>query len=86
MTTPTTFTVSETIIQRIIYAASEFHNDNHSNCDYEVCDHPICSAAWQLEQEAGVFDEINGFLDGLDPAVLQGVAALIREKRKRTVL
>jgi hypothetical protein len=59
LTTGEVFEVDEDTVEAIIVAASDYHWANHGNCDYEVCDDPICAAAWRLEQETGIYEVYN---------------------------
>lgn len=51
-----TFTVTEETLLALIDAIANRHNAEHRNCDYEVCDDPVCAAGWKLEQETAVFE------------------------------
>jgi hypothetical protein len=51
------FTVTESTVMAIIAAASDYHIANHRNADFEVCDNPVCEAAYQLERETAVYDD-----------------------------
>lgn len=53
------YSVRESTITDVIAAIAARHDREHRNCDYEVCDDPICAAGWQLETETAVFAEFS---------------------------